>query len=99
RIAWPVSLACRAWVTTSSSRTRGGDRLVTRDESLEATALVQDTGVMIVSLGLSRAAHAALVQLIPALKAPVAPGQLLPLALVFVAAWVFAAERAGVHRL
>ncbi|MFL5308246.1 MAG: exopolysaccharide biosynthesis polyprenyl glycosylphosphotransferase [Polyangia bacterium] len=72
---------------------------MTRDESLEATALVQDTGVMIVSLGLSRAAHAALVQLIPALKAPVAPGQLLPLALVFVAAWVFAAERAGIHRL
>ncbi len=72
---------------------------MTRDESLEATALVQHTGVLVASLGLARAAHAALVQVIPALKPPVAPGQLLPLVLVFVPLWVFAAERVGVHRL
>ena len=72
---------------------------MTRDESLEATALVQHTGVVVASLGLARAAHGALVQVLPALKPPVAPGQLLPLLLVFVALWVFAAERVGVHRL
>ena len=73
RIGWPAVPACRAWVTTSSWSTSDGDGLVTRDESLEATALVQDTGVVVVSLGWSRAAHAALVRLLPALKAPSRP--------------------------
>jgi exopolysaccharide biosynthesis polyprenyl glycosylphosphotransferase len=70
---------------------------VTRDESIEATALVHHTGVLLASLALARAVHAALAHAVPALKPPVAPGLLL--LLLFVAGWVFAAERVGVHRL
>jgi exopolysaccharide biosynthesis polyprenyl glycosylphosphotransferase len=72
---------------------------VTRDESLEASALVHATGVMLASLAVARAVHAALAHALPALKPPVAPAEYLHLLLVFLPIWMLAAERLGVHRV
>jgi exopolysaccharide biosynthesis polyprenyl glycosylphosphotransferase len=72
---------------------------VTRDESLEATALVHTTGVVLASLAVTRAIHAGLVHAIPALKPPVAPAEYLHLLPVFLPIWVLAAERLGLHRV
>jgi exopolysaccharide biosynthesis polyprenyl glycosylphosphotransferase len=72
---------------------------VTRDESIEATALVHATGVLLASLAISRAIHAALAHALPTLKPPVAPAEYLHLLLVFLPIWVFTAERLGIHRV
>ncbi len=72
---------------------------MTRDESLEATALVHCAGVVVLSLGLSRVAHAALAQIVPALKPPVAPAAYWHLLFAFLPIWIFSAERLGIHRI
>lgn len=72
---------------------------MTRDESLEATALVHHACVVLVSLAVARVAHAALAAAVPALKPPVAPTGYWHLLAVFLPVWVFAAERLGIHRL
>ena len=72
---------------------------MTRDESLEATALVHHAAVIVVSLPLARVAHAALVQVVPALKPPVDPGDYWHLLLAFLPIWIFVAERLGIHRI
>ncbi len=48
---------------------------------------------------LSRAAHGALVGVVPTLKPPVAAGDYAHLLLVFLPTWMFAADRLGIHRL
>jgi len=72
---------------------------VTRDESLEATALVHYAAVVVASLAVARGAHAALAQLVPGLKPPVDAGDYWHLLLAFLPIWVFIAERLGIHRI
>ncbi len=72
---------------------------MTRDESLEATALVHATGVMLGALAATRVIHAGLAHVIPALKPPVAPAEYLHLLPLFLPVWVLAAERLGIHRV
>ena len=72
---------------------------MTRDESLEATALVHHAAVVIVSLVLARLAHAALAQVVPVLKPPVDPGDYWHLLVAFLPIWIVIAERLGIHRI
>ena len=72
---------------------------MTRDESLEASALVHHACVVVASLVLARVGHAALAAALPALKPPVAPTGYWHLVVVFLPIWIFVAERLGIHRL
>ncbi|HXU64339.1 MAG TPA: sugar transferase, partial [Polyangia bacterium] len=72
---------------------------MTRDESLEATALVHHAAVVVLSLAVARGAHAALAQVVPALKPPVDTRDYWHLLLAFLPIWVFIAERLGIHRI
>ncbi len=72
---------------------------MTRDESLEATLLVQYVALVVGALVLARCAHLAAAHALPSLKPPVAPGEYAHLLVVYLPVWVFAAERLGVHRV
>jgi exopolysaccharide biosynthesis polyprenyl glycosylphosphotransferase len=72
---------------------------VTRDESLEASLLVQYVALVVGSLLLARLGHLAAAHVLRSLKPPVAPGEYAHLLVVFLPIWVFAAERLGVHRV
>ncbi len=72
---------------------------MTRDESLEATALVHCAGVVVASLGLAHVAHAALARAVPALKPAVEPAAYWHLLFAFLPIWIFSAERLGIPRI
>jgi exopolysaccharide biosynthesis polyprenyl glycosylphosphotransferase len=72
---------------------------VSGDKPLERAVLLQDVGVLVLSLLLAHVLRQPLADLVPGLKPAVPPEQYVHLLLVFLPTWALVAERLDLHRV